>query len=627
MPLETERETESEMANQADLEIAEVSLKSPRSNLWQTIGFHRPLAGFWYNLAMTLLHIMSASVATILLFPIMFPYPQIDGYYQAGTKVFLAIFTAFDLGVANMMGRFIGENSIKNPSKMIKYIQYFIWYQMFSGLVQVTAIAIWLLLFPPQSLVFILWVMLVFSTTQYPAMQNVFKSALESLQQFNKSTIIGFIQGDVFQRLTEIGFVILFRYTVGQNPQVGTILAASIGLCIGKYLDDFIAMAVGMYYFSKAMKPYGVTVRDCFGHDFGWGIVKECLYFGFKTGIPGTINSFVGLLVLTWWLNVPQYTTFIALLALAESIVNFIKNLKINLGGAISESYLNDKKKLCQYYVGQTIRFDGLIQLMFYMLIIVVSFVLEPALLMIGLDTYIIAIPFILPTLVRRFFFPYEELASKIITGTDHPNVMFIIEFIAMGLNILNWWLILVVWQVPQDYGVAVIIWIMPMGDIIVVLFKLVMSYGYIQLQILRIKFPVYQSFIGPGITASLLIAMGYLAKIAFFDAIQQAFGTLVALIALAIPFFLLSPVLYFMITGFLGVWDEDSMSSFERAIKMAPIVKFLTIPLHKALVWGSSRSRLQGRFAQDYSEALEQAEELNQLKSEKAEEIEIVRT
>ncbi|MBD3350419.1 MAG: hypothetical protein GF364_02930, partial [Candidatus Lokiarchaeota archaeon] len=552
--------------------------------LWNSIGFHRPLAGFWYHLALTILHILSASVATILLFPIMFPYPQIDGYYRAGTAVFSAIFIAFDLGTANMMSRFIGENNIKDPRKMVHYIQYFVWYQMFSGLIQVTGIAIWLLYFPPQDLAYLVWIMLLFSSTQYPAMQNVFKSALQSLQQFNKSAIIGFIQGDVIQRLTEIGFVIIFRYTLGSNAKFGIILAASIGLCLGKYLDDFIAMVIGMRYFKQIMEKYGLTVRDCFRHDFSLDLVKQCFFFGLKTGFPGVISGFTGLIILTWWLQVPQYTTFIALLGLAESLVNFIRGLKIDLGGAISESYLNGKKELCQYYIGQSWRFDGFIQILFYSLIIVVTFILEPALILVGLENYLLAIPFIFPTLIRRFFTPYEELASAIITGTNHPNVHFILELFGMIGNLINWWLILVVLRLPQNYGIDLIIWIMPMGDIIVAIMKLSLQYFIIQKRILKIKIPLYQTFIGPGITGALVVAFGYLYKIIIFPLIESILGLLFSILTMGIVFVLGMPFLYFAVTVFLGVWDDGSLDSFKKASNMSGFASVITKPLNKVL-------------------------------------------
>ena len=612
---ESPKSTETE---KIDVNLSSIDQKDSgsesNSNLWDEIGFHRPLAGFWYNFAITIFHMATASLATILLFPIMFPFPQIDGYYRAATGVFAAVYLAFDLGTANMMARYIGETNIKNPKKMIEYIQYFIWYQMFSGLIQVTGIAIWAIYFPPENLIFLVWIMIIYSTTQYPAMQGVFKSVLQSLQQFDKSAIISFVQGDVIQRFTEIGFVILFRYTIGQNPKIGIILACAIGLCLGKYLDDFIAMAIGMKFFKKLMKVYDISVKDCFRHDFDRNLVKECFTFGIKTGFPGVINGFVGLLILTWWLNIPQYTTFIALMALAQSIVNFVQGLKVDLGGAISESYLNDKKSLCQFYIGQCWRFDGLIQIMIYSILIVVTFLLEPALLLIGLDGYILAVPFIIPTLIRRFTIPYEQLGAEIITGTNNPNANFAIDIGSMVLNFISWWFILVVLKLPQTYGIAIVVWIMPMGDFVTALVKLVVTYIYINKKVLKLKIPWYQTFGGPTISGTIIVILGILYMQLIFMPISSV-SIVAGLLIGMIIFFFGMPFFYILLTVFLGVWDDSSLDSFKKASDMAGIARFITKPMYKILLWATPKSKLHNRFSVDDSKALEEALELMEIK------------
>jgi hypothetical protein len=590
--------------------------EKPKEDLWDQVGFHRQLSGFFYKVVFSIFHIVMGIVTALLLFPIMFPYPETKGYYDTATSIFAAIYIAFDLGTANMMNRYIGEHGTKDPAKMLKYIQYFVWYQAFSGLVQVTMIAFWALFMPVQSFLHFTWIFLFYSTVQYPAFQGVFRHALDALQQFNKSSWIGFLEGDIFQAGMEIGLVIIFRYTLGANVEFGMILAISIGLTLGKYLDDFIVMLFGMKMFSQVMGKYGIRVRDCFRHDFDRHLVKDVFSFGIKTGFPGAISGFVGLLVLSWWLTVPQYSTFIALLSVGQSIVNFVRDLKLDLGGSIAESYMNGKKNLAQYYIGQTWRFDAVIQLLFYSIIFAVSLVLGDALLFIGLDYYILSIPFIMPTMLRRFINPYAELPGAVLTSSDKPNVAMGFGFLGLGLSTLSWWLFLVVFKLPHTYGLSVLVWLMPAGDIFATLIVAILAYAYINKKMLKIKIPWWQTFGAPGIMAGLVCIGAYVSYLFIYTPIKEMAGAIVALIPMAAIFCFLVPIfLWIPGTVLLGGWDTGSVLSFEKATRISGPGRFIANPMFNSIKWAVSRARLHGRFKVDDTLARKEATELMELK------------
>ncbi len=590
--------------------------EKPKEDLWEAVGFHRMLGGFFYKVVFTIFHIVMGIVTALLLFPIMFPYPETKGYYDTATSLFAAIYIAFDLGTANMMNRYIGEHGTKDPKKMLQYMQYFIWYQAFSGLVQVSMIAYWALYMPFTSFLHFTWIFLLYSTTQYPAFQGVFKHALEALQQFHKSSWIGFLEGDIFQASMEIGLVIVFRYTLGANVEFGMILAISMGLTLGKYLDDFIVMLFGMKMFSTAMAKYGIRIRDCFRHDFDRHLVWDVLSFGIKTGFPSAISGFVGLMVLSWWLTVPQYTTFIALMSVGASIVNFVQNLKLDLGGSIAESYMNGKKALATYYVGQVWRFDMIIQLLFYSIIFAVTLVLGDALVFIGLDYYLLSIPFIMPIMLRRFINPYAELPGAILTSSDKPNVAMGFGFLGLGLSTFSWYLFLVVFQLPQTYGMSVLFWLLPAGDVFAALIVAILSYIYIHKKMLPVKIPIYQTFIAPGIMAGLVCIGAYVSYLFIYTPMREQFGAIIALIPMAAIFCFAVPIfLWIPGTVLLGAWDDGSVRSFEKATHIAGIAKFIITPMYKGMKWAVPLSKLHGRFQVNDEDAMREAEELMELK------------
>src|SRR5512137_308807 len=241
------------------------------NQLWDAIGFHKPLAGFWYNLIFSLISMFIGLFVSGIIVNIFYPYPESNGYRNLAGGIFGLLFTIFDLGTHMTMDRFIAEARIKNPARMLNYIQYFIWYQCWTGLVQTTVVSIYALyIVPNTSLSYGVWLMLIVATYQYPGYLGVFGGVLGSLQQYHKTAVLGFITGEGFQRLTELTFVFLGRMWGMANPAVGEIMGIAIGACIGVYVDDFFAMWLSAWFFSKAMKGEGIKARDCFRIDFDW---------------------------------------------------------------------------------------------------------------------------------------------------------------------------------------------------------------------------------------------------------------------------------------------------------------------------------------------------------------------
>ena len=141
----------------------------PIEELWEEIGFHKPMAGFWYNLILNLIEIGLGILMSGILLNIFYPFPESKGYRDATTGIFILLFRLFDLGTNMTMDRFIAESRIKDPKKMLVYIQYFIWYQMITGIIQTTMVSMYaLFIIPNTDLSYGVWLMLIAATTQYP---------------------------------------------------------------------------------------------------------------------------------------------------------------------------------------------------------------------------------------------------------------------------------------------------------------------------------------------------------------------------------------------------------------------------------------------------------------------------
>ena len=273
---------------------------------------------------------------------------------------------------------------------------------------------------------YLAWIMLIASTTQYPGFLGVFKGVLNSLQYYNKNNVLNFLQGQIIQRLTELGFVYLGRIYGETHPEIGMILGIAIGATIGRYLDDFIVMAISAIYFKNAMQTIGITPKDCFRVEFDWALVKEAFLFGLKTSLPGLLNGVVSYFILLLYItNVPQYVTFVALQGFAGGIGGYIGKSFLNLTPLYAESYLNGKKKLSQYLLGQSWRYSGQMAFFFLTIFTVVYLVLPDAFRAFGIDYYMNAIPFIIPSIISSAIISFINPANQVLLGANKPNVLF----------------------------------------------------------------------------------------------------------------------------------------------------------------------------------------------------------
>lgn len=599
--------------------------KENTEDLWDEIGFHKTLAGFWFNLLYTLVGILISSFLMGTLMYLFYPYPESIGYRDVAFTSFQLIFVAFDLGTASIMDRFLGEENIKNPEKMLQLIQYFIWYQMITGLIQITTVIVYAVFFATKSnLAYASYIMIIAGTTQYPGFLGVFRNVLGSLQQYNKTQTLNFLTGTIVQRLTEVGFIFLFRYIGAQNPQIGELMGITIGSAIGLYVDDFIAMLVSAWYFSKAMQKYGIRPKDCFRPDFSWKDVKPVFTFALKTGIPGLVGPSLNLINLTIWLTyVPHYTSFLIIFSIGASIPDIVNWFGVPaITPLISESYLNGKKNLSQYYIGQFLRFRFLLDGFFSPLMIILVPVIPIAWTAMGMDNYMLGAAVIIPRLIMIIFQHIADIPGQVLFGANRPNWAIIAGFLNNVLNTVFLFLLLGVWDLPSQFGFTAIVWIyicytLPLGLIFTIA-----SYTWVHKKVLPIKIPVKQIFFGIILPSFLTFFLMYMGKAFIFDPVLAATNFYLAALATIPVLALVMIFFYFPMTAILGGWDPINLEEFRKTAWMSGPSKFVVMPLYWLLKKVTKKSPLHGRFQMSTENVIKDAQELLLIKRKNREEL-----
>ncbi|MHA1732998.1 MAG: hypothetical protein ACTSU5_13710 [Promethearchaeota archaeon] len=608
-------------------DIHELEEKFKDVDPWQQIGFSRTLGGFFYQYVLFIIGLVIGAIFFGFLLNLFYPWPEAEGYRNIVGALFVFLFTVFDVGTAYGIQRFIAEWRIKDPRKMIKYVQFFIWYQMMTGLIQTTGISIWALFFVPETnLSYAVWLMLVKSTTQYPGMLGYFRAALKGLQRFDKEQILRFISDQFFQQATNVVFILLGRYLGARNPQVGELMGLAIGAAIGNYVDDFFAMWLGAHYFKKTVRDLipDVGLKDCFGHDFDWPLVKECVWFGLQVSAGPLVGVAVGQTINLYWINlVPQYSTWIQLSGIAAGIANIVQwGTGLELVPAISESFLNDKKKLAQFYVAQSWRWNFFLAFpLVTMLAAYLPIVLSVALNFGGAENYLLAVPFIVPWLVAKFLEPIAQFADKIIVGASKPRFL---TYSRVGEEIgklVVMTLFIPVWHLTSA-GFATIVWLLPLGTFIPTLVKTIASWIYVHKRIIPASFPWGQALLAPLASSGAVFGVSRLYIAFAWPVIASSVGIVVGA-ALTIVWMLVGTFsIYMFFYGFFGGFDDFGLKTFHEAVEISgpsrPLMKFIGFFLDL----GAGISPLHNRFPIPSEDARREALELMAIRQENDERI-----
>jgi len=176
---------------------------------------------------------------------------------------------------------FIGswpEENVTSPRTAIRYIQFFVWYQMISGLAQVTFIAWWVFAMVPRTeLAYAMWFFLIYSTVQYPGMLGIFRGTLEAYQRYHKASLIQFIQTQIFENVMRIIFILIGRWVGAQNPAVGEIVGATAGALIALTFGTSSRPGLGAHWCAPVLRSVDpdLKVRDLFHVEFDRVVVKK----------------------------------------------------------------------------------------------------------------------------------------------------------------------------------------------------------------------------------------------------------------------------------------------------------------------------------------------------------------
>ncbi|MBN2153640.1 MAG: hypothetical protein JW839_19445 [Candidatus Lokiarchaeota archaeon] len=563
---------------------------------WEKIGFHRAIGGFFFNYIPAIFSAIVLIILNGMLMPQLLPFPDAKGYSEVAKSMYALMFLVFDAGIGSAIGRFVPEYRVKDPKRALQYLSFFVWFQMFTGLVQVTAIAIYVLNWMPANTLHLAWIFLVYSTVQYPGMLSVMYSALKSFQHYGKYIIAKFFQ-DIFEFSTQAIFILLGRAIGVANPAIGELLGMGMGLVLGLYIDDFLSFIMTAKLLDKVLKDIGLDVGTCLRPTFSRAIAKESLVYGLKTmpaGLYGSALGFFGFLIT--FSNLPQYAAWLGLTQLIKpftsQIVDLPGTIKDNADYSIAESFNNGKLNLSRYYIAMTIKWRFFLSTFLGVTVIILIPIAMKSMLEVFGENWLPALPLVplvcISPLIRVFEMPVS------FTKLGHPGYDQAIGIASSTANFLFYAFLI--------YGIRV--------ELTVTLFLL--KDIPLQITFIAIQWIVLDRKLIPVkprrfVVQAVILALPTTAAYALFCVIygeyvfplgSAALGDLpFALLTIALTLFAWPALIVCPIMGFSGAWDQYSIESFNETVKISGPSKWMLNWMYRMTKACYDRSPLKGKF------------------------------
>ena len=606
-------------------------------DLWNTVGFHRVSGSIFYSYIL-LIGGALVGLFTVSLIATFMPYPEIHGYNGIVGSLLGFWFGLLDLnlggggGLSDSMARLIGQYSDTNPMKAMQYIKFYIWWQMISGLMQVTVLAfVGFYFLVHTSFQYLAWFILANSLVQYPGMLTIMQGSLSAFQRGDKAAWLQWLQDTVFNVTINIVFLIIGKYWGDSDPAIGELMGITIWYILSQFMGNYINLCIGAKMFATVMKKRGIEhgMLELFRPHFDRPIVIQCLKFTGKQWIGnqvlGIIGYFVGIYII---MQTPSFASWSGLLL----IPNFLGHLvsMINWGNpvvpAVSESYNNGKPELARYFVHNMFKYWMFTTVFMATPLIVLSSKILNTIIISGilgtsLANYQAGIVMIPLVMIISASGQWRGWWSRLFVACDDPmppiwlNYIFtpsgyILQFVLLYLCVTTY--TLPVWLIPLGFS-----------GFINNIAQTVVGWIWFQRKILKIGYKqmAWQAFAAPALAAACYAGCLIVFQWALWPVLESAFTAMLGpqwgplimafLILLAI-LFVFPLIMMVPFYALFGGWDDFTIEELRKTAAVSGPSKGIMIFMYKISAACAKVSRLHNRFPlADYKVVEKQLQEL----------------
>jgi O-antigen/teichoic acid export membrane protein len=548
---------------------------------WRSVGFARPLAGFLTLAgAMFVLFAPYYYVTNIVIPNDVQPFPQAKGIWDFAWEVLQVAWFVFDAGTFVAFVKYFAEYRVKDPAEAVRSVQFFVWWQILTGLVQVTlSVLVAVLVLPHTRYGFSSNFVILIALSQYPGFFSVVTFFFQASQRFDYNIGLDLLSDWVLRFGLQIPCVLLFRAWGAANPEYGEAFGAAVGIGVGYYVSTIITFGIGVLLYRRL----GLRLLPLFLAHFDGKTARRMLRYGIKVVLGQaffraamTIDRVVISVLLlnyTEWLGI-QGQIHYNLMFLFPIAYRFFETAM----AALSESHGNGKRTLTQYYLARFFQVGSLytaigVSLMWALGPMFIARAMDPQWARAG-DYILIA------ALIAVFYSP-AWLSDMLQKGADRPGLFAWILGGEQALRIGLFYLLIPRWQFHGFYFAL----------LLTIALKVTVAWIVNHLVIVRLRIFIWPMLVAP--------ALAGLANFAFLRLVGTSL-VLQGRWAVIIVFFAASLVSFFVcffVCGLCGGFDRAIAGELDQASRMTGMFRPLTRAFYLAAEAGRRLSPLRDRF------------------------------
>lgn len=565
--------------------ISLLSSKSQNLSEWHRAGFHRPLAGFLALLPWSLILFIPLAVYTHYLLPdILTAGTSGLDLWDEVTVWTAALWLLIDagMGVAAVQ-RFIAH-FVHSPQRAVRFLQFYVWWQMLSGAIQIGLVCIvTALALPATGLAHLTYPLLARALLQLPGFFGIFSLAFRARQRFGVEQFLNLLTIATVP-IFQTGSILLLRQLVANNTNLSESVAVVFGLATGIMLAQTLTFSAGALLHRRA----GHAISALFLPTFDSHTFYEMITFGFPWAIAAAIPALSALLQLklaSTTLGAGLIPTELGLagwqllILITTGFEVLLTSLYQSLMPALTEAAVLQTQTLLKYYISQGARYGAWF-----------SFFLLAALSALGVSLFPPVLArqagplelWLLPMLLWGALRWTAWLPDRMLEAAGHPTII-------VRLTLIE--------HIIRIGGTLILTPLFGTGGLIIaylagLILRMGPAMGAAGRHLIRGKLYVWQSLLAPIVAAfPIYFALRAIRNLPSSLATDAGWLGMIAVLLLAIP-------VYTFLTALLGGWDTGSLLDLERATAISSVGYPLAWLMLQAVRLGAQISPLHGRFS-----------------------------
>jgi O-antigen/teichoic acid export membrane protein len=544
---------------------------------WNRVGFHRPLAGLLVLLPLNiLLYVLLVRYRLYTLPDVIVSDPNVFSSWQLVEKLGELLWLLLDAGTGIAAVRYFAALRVRYPQRAFHYFQYYVWWQLFMGAVQLGIVALLTaVIIPGTRFAHLTYFILVQSIIRFPGFLAMFTLLFRAMQRLDYEQYLSF-----FLTYGSVAFQIIayLAYTLWgvEIPVTGAESLHIAGLGLGLYAAEWLIFIVGLFLYYQQ----GYKVQALFIPFTGNQVSRQLFGFGLRA-VPGALAIPLGIVIQISVLDrvlpesTPIWQNWIAALQIASIFDLILRQLYRNMIPALTEALTLNYKSLLRYYMTAGVRYG----MWFSVFILAVFAALGQHIsefILTGTQEKVAEVLFLLLSVATFRWAVWQ--ADALFIASERPGLSSALIILEQVLSIGGGLLLAPQWGILgflSAYAIAF-------------LCRALLSWIFMQRAFTRVHIYIWQTLVSPSISGILIYYLLY----AILNQIPATWH---------IGFIIMSPLvglwIYAFLTAVFGGWDNAGLQELERALRLSGIGKPFAWVFWQCIRLGAYISPLHGRF------------------------------